>query len=431
MDDRADDALIIGAKRQPEPVVRAILLSMLLLIAAAAAAEPQWVTRNAQGGQQVHLWFFWSATCPHCLEAKPVVEAMAARYDWLALHSLELSASRENARRYVEMAAALGEEARSVPGFIVCGRMRVGFDSAATTGSELEQLARACLGEADLPAGRDGTLALPLLGSMDLAQFSLPTVTLLLAAMDAFNPCAFFVLLFLLSLLTHERSRRRMLLIGGVFVLCSGLVYFALMAAWLNVFLIAGELRAVTVAAGAIALFMAAVNLKDYRWFKRGITLSIPERARPRLFQRMRGLLQARSRAALVAGTVTLAIAANSYEALCTAGFPMVYTRLLTLQQLPPAGYYAYLALYNVVYVVPLLVIVLTYVRTLGARKLSEAEGRILKLVSGVMMLGLGATLLLAPTALADPLLALGLVLAAVGSGGIAWWHERRAAGPA
>jgi hypothetical protein len=403
---------------------------MLLLWAAAAAADTPWVTRDAAGGEQVQLWFFWSAKCPHCLEAKPVVEAMAARNGWLLLHSLELSTSPENARLYLKMAAALGEEARSVPGFIVCGRMLVGFDSAATTGRELEAIARGCLGGgAGAPAEAGGTVALPLLGSMELGQLSLPTVTLLLAAMDAFNPCAFFVLLFLLSLLTHERSRRRMLVIGGVFVLCSGLVYFALMAAWLNVFLIAGELRAVTIAAGAIALFMAAVNLKDYRWFKRGITLSIPERAKPRLFQRMRGLLQARSQAALLAGTVTLAIAANSYEALCTAGFPMVYTRLLTLQQLPPAGYYAYLALYNVVYVLPLLVIVLTYVRTLGARKLSEAEGRILKLVSGVMMLGLGGTLLLAPTALADPLLALGLVLAALAAGGVAWWRERDAAG--
>jgi hypothetical protein len=264
----------------------------------------------------------------------------------------------------------------------------------------------------------------PLVAGFDLAQLSLPAVTVLLAAMDAFNPCAFFVLMFLLSLLTHEHSRGRMLIVGGVFVLCSGLVYFALMAAWLNVFLIGGELRVVTLAAGVLAIAMAALNLKDYLWFRRGMSLSIPDSAKPRLFERMRRLLKARSLPAMLLGTVTLALAANSYELLCTAGFPVIYTRLLTLQDLPGPAHYAYLALYNLVYVLPLLTIVLLYVRTLGSRKLSEAEGRILKLVSGLMMLGLGTALLLAPGYLSRPEVAIGLVLIAVLSGVIAWWRE-------
>jgi hypothetical protein len=216
-----------------------------------------------------------------------------------------------------------------------------------------------------------------------------------------------------------------MLIVGGVFVLCSGLVYFALMAAWLNVFLISGELRFVTLAAGALAIAMASLNLKDYLWFKRGVSLSIPDSAKPRLFERMRRLLKARSLPAMLLGTVTLALAANSYELLCTAGFPVIYTRLLTLQDLPAPAHYAYLALYNLVYVLPLLAIVLLYVRTLGSRKLSEAEGRILKLVSGLMMLGLGAALLWAPRYLSRPEVAISLVLIAVLSGVLAWWRER------
>ena len=93
---------------------------------------------------------------------------------------------------------------------------------------------------------------MPLIGSVDAKALSLPVLTLVLAGMDAFNPCAFFVLLFLLSLLVHAKSRTRMAIVGGTFVLFSGVVYFVFMAAWLNVFLIAGELRVITFIAGLV-----------------------------------------------------------------------------------------------------------------------------------------------------------------------------------
>jgi uncharacterized membrane protein HdeD (DUF308 family) len=119
--------------------------------------------------------------------------------------------------------------------------------------------------------------------------------------------------------------------------------------------------------------------------------------------------------APMLASTVLLAIVANSYELLCTAGFPMVYTRVLTLAKLETWQYYAWLAVYNVIYVIPLLVIVIVFVRTMGARKLSEHEGRILKLVSGFMMLGFGLLLLLAPQMLTNPMASILVLVLAVG----------------
>jgi hypothetical protein len=221
-----------------------------------------------------------------------------------------------------------------------------------------------------------------------------------LAGLDSFNPCAFFVLLFLLSLLVHARSRGHMLLIGGTFVFFSGLVYFMFMAAWLNLFLVVGEIAWVTALAGLAAVLIALVNIKDFFWLHRGITLSIPEHARPRLYQRMRGLLQNGRLPAMLLGTVMLALAANSYELLCTAGFPMVYTRVLTINALPPSAYYGYLLLYNVVYIIPLLLIVGAFSLTLGARKLGERGARLLKLLAGLMMLQIGLVLIVAPALL-------------------------------
>jgi hypothetical protein len=206
-----------------------------------------------------------------------------------------------------------------------------------------------------------------------------------------------------------------MAIVGGTFVLFSGLVYFVFMAAWLNVFLIAGELRVITFIAGLVALLVAVLNIKDYFWFKAGPSLSIPDAAKPGLFKRMREVVTTGHMGPMLVSTVLLAIVANSYELLCTAGFPMVYTRALTLADLHSWQYYAWLAAYNVIYVIPLLVIVTVFTKTMGARKLSETEGRLLKLISGFMMLGFGLVLLLAPNLLTNALASILVLAAAVG----------------
>jgi hypothetical protein len=218
-----------------------------------------------------------------------------------------------------------------------------------------------------------------------------------------------------------------MAMVGGTFVLFSGVFYFLFMAAWLNVFLLTDHLPAITIVAGVLAVAAAAINIKDYFWFKRGVSLSIPEGARPGLFERMRRLSAATSLAPMLAGTLVLAATANAYELLCTAGFPMIFTRVLTLRELPTSSYYGYLALYNVIYVLPLAAIVAVFTYTLGRRKLQEREGRLLKLLSGVMMLELGAILLIRPALLQSIPGAVGLLAAAVLITAIVEFIHRRA----
>jgi glutaredoxin-related protein len=385
-----------------------------------------WSEPGDEGAPRVHLYFFWSQQCPHCLEARPELEALARAQPWIVLHSLELTKSQSNVERYLAMATEMGQQAQSVPALFFCRQMQVGWERGGYSQTVLLERLNQC--RAKVAAGEaigsdkaalngsqeDATLFLPLIGAFDARSHSLPVMTVLIAGMDAFNPCAFFVLLFLLSLLVHQQDRRRMALIGGVFVLFSGLMYFAFMAAWLGLFRIMGSLPWVTGAAGALAVVIGAVNTKDFFAFKAGVSLSIPESRKADIFRRGRAILAAGNLPAMLAATVLLAIAANFYELLCTAGFPMVYTRLLTMQVSDSTQHLLYLALYNVIYVLPMLLIVFAFVRTLGARKLSEREGRLLKLLSGLMMLELGILLLAAPEWLNNMAATLGLVLVAI-----------------
>lgn len=386
-------------------MTRRLLLALLLALTA--------LTAIAETAVDLHV--FWSLRCPHCLKALPELRQMAAEHPWLHLHDYEITQSPANLQRFQDMALAHGETAQAVPTLFYCGHVEVGWPDAAVQQAELLARLEACRrGTAAIPPTVETTLNLPLLGEIRLADLSLPVLTILLAGLDAFNPCAFFVLLFLLSLLTHQHQRSRMLLIGGIFVLCSGVLYFAFMAAWLNVFLVVGNLAWITAAAGALALLIGALNLKDYFAFPHGPSLSISAERQADLFQRGRRLVQSGHLPTMLATTLLLAGVANFYELLCTAGFPMVFTRLLTLREQDVAQHYAYLLLYNLIYILPLLLIVLAFVRTLGSRKLSEREGRLLKLLSGLMMFGLGLLLVIAPEQLDNPQQALLLPLAAV-----------------
>ena len=399
-----------------------------LLVGAAAVAQDPWVETDADGHVRVHLYFFWSETCPHCLKAHPFVETIPEERPWVIVHSLEVSRQRDNARRLIALAESLGQTAEAVPTLIACGAMETGWDDAASTGAALlrrldECRARALRGTATTVIAAPAEppkVRVPLLGEVAADSLSLPAFTVVLAGLDAFNPCAFFVLLFLLSLLAHQKSRSRMSLIGGIFVLTSGLMYFAFMAAWLNVFQLMGALAWITLAAGLLAIAVGLINIKDFFAFERGLSLSISESRKPDIYRRARAILNAENLPTMLGATILLAVAANFYELLCTAGFPMVYTRQLTLSDLSPGARYAYLAFYNLIYVLPLALIVFAFVRALGARKLSEREGRLLKLLSGVMMLELGVLLAAAPALLDSLWVSAALLAIAVGATALA-----------
>lgn len=390
--------------------------------AADGTQEDVWHHLDADGEPVVHLWFGFSSACPHCRAALPFVEQLAEE-PWLDVTWLQVDGPDAEAAvaRLQTLADLVGERWQAVPTFVYGDRMLVGWDEAGSTarrlGAGLDAYHERLLQDRTAPADEaspDTTVALPFGDDLEATSLSLPILAVVLGGLDAFNPCALAVLLFLLSVLAGSRDRRRMLLVGGLFVAVSGLVYFALMAAWLNVFMVLGALRWVTLVAGVAAVVVAVINLKDHVWFRRGVSLTMPESTRPQVFGRIIDISDETRLRALIATTIVVAAVANMYEMLCTGGFPVVFTRVLTLNDLPTAAYYAYIGLYCLVYVLPAILIVAAFTLTLGARGVSVREARDLKLLSGLLMLGFGGLLLFAPDRLSDLAVTIGLFVAAI-----------------
>ncbi len=248
-----------------------------------------------------------------------------------------------------------------------------------------------------LPEQIKDEITVPWFGRVSLRDLGLPLFTLAIGLIDGFNPCAMWVLVFLLSVLVNEKDRRKIAAIAGTFVLVSGMVYFAFMAAWLNLFLVIDLARPLQIAIGLLAVVIGVINVKDFFAFHRGVTLSIPESAKPGIYDRVRRIVAAKYLSAAVGLSIVLAMLVNVVEVLCTAGLPALYTQILTQQQLAAWQNYAYLALYNAGYIFDDSLMVGAFIITLSHRKMRDDEGRWLKLLSGVVVLALGAVVLFKP----------------------------------
>ena len=376
-------------RRLQTAVVVPLILGLYLTGAARPSGGQPRTTRTA--AEEQVLVVFVREGCPYCAKAKRFLDTASRERPSLRIVYLSVDRDPSAAEELARLFRQANMWPPGVPTFVFRGQALVGFEDAERTGPVL----LAMIDEAAPPSARE--VQTGLFGTLSASRLGLPLFTLAVGLLDGFNPCAMWVLLFLLSLLVRLQDRQRMALIAGTFVLVSGLIYYAFMAAWLNVFLAVGMTAALRWALGGVAIVIGAFNVKDFFAWGRGLSFSIPASAKPGLYARARAVLNANALATSLLAVATLAVVVNIIELLCTAGLPALYTAVLTQQNLGAAAHYGYLGLYILGYIFDDSLMVGTAVIALSSRKLTEHTGRWLKLLSGSVMVLLGAVLILRP----------------------------------
>ncbi|MEI8093084.1 MAG: hypothetical protein WCG80_02635 [Spirochaetales bacterium] len=363
----------------------------------------------------VTVEIYYSDDCNHCNEARRVLEQLARQDSTIHVLEFEVWNDEKNLARLVAKAAVFGYTPDALPNIFVGSKYWVGY--SATVDREV----RAALGAepvrdqtqpppvsapasggpvADLeskssPSDQGVVLNFPIIGAIDLRGQSLLIATLIIGFVDGINPCSLWVLSMLLTLTLHTGSRLRVFLIGALFILATSIVYAAFitgMFALTTLVTLNGWMSGLVIATAGV---FGLVNIKDYFWYKKGPSLSIPDKSKPKIFERIRGLMvQDVSLWALIIGTVVLAVGVSFVELGCTAGLPMLWTQLLTESHVDPATYAWLLFAYMLVYQVIPMVLFVAAVWSLRASRIGERHGRMLKLITGVMMLLLAAGIL-------------------------------------
>jgi len=363
-------------------------------LAFSATVEPV-APQQFSGNATLDVHFFYHPACPHCKEQMPINQELAADYPnakWI-YHDTSDPAQVELMKSTLE---ALGKKQEGVPTTIINRTVIVGFDKARTP-----QLLRDALA-ANGAGNQSGTnetvqgkaITLPIVGTIDPYEYSLPALALTLGLIDGFNPCAMWVLVYLISLTLTLNDKRRFLLVVGTFLFASGALYFLIMAAWLNAFLFVGYVRPVMIGVGAIALYWGITSLREF-WKNKGeIACNVGDAGeKKKLSGEMQGLLSSPLTLATFAGLVILAFTVNSIEFVCSSAIPAVFTSVLSLSNISPLEHYFYIFLYVLMYMLDdIIVFALAYFAVGGAlgnkiASYGHAIGALILIALGVMLL--------------------------------------------
>lgn len=239
---------------------------------------------------------------------------------------------------------------------------------------------------------------LPWVGKTDARRFSLPLLAVVLGLVDGLNPCAMWVLAYLISLVLSLKDKSKIWTLVGTFVLASGILYFLFMTAWLNAFLFLGYLRQLTLAVGFFALWVGITDLYE-TWITRGRDPRCEvgdQKSKERTMNRIKKVVMAPVTFGSFIAIFALAFIINSIEFVCSAAIPAVFTHVLAISGLGALQRYAYILLYDFFFMLDDMVIFATAAFA-ASSSLGEKYARYTKPFGGLIMLALGIMLIFFP----------------------------------
>lgn len=372
----------------------------------------------------VNIYLFYSDTCPHCAKEKELLDEIVDKYDNVRLYKYEIG-DEDNSKLLDEVASLYDTTVSGVPFTVIGDKVYKGFSyenskvkfmGTVDYYSNYGYVDRVGehIGGIELPSYQINNddveitdyiddyanyrIEVPLLGVVETKNLTLPVISVLIGLVDGFNPCAMWVLLFLISMLIGMKDKKKMIILGTTFLVSSALVYLLFMLAWLNVATLLLKVNFVRILIGIIALVGAIFNLVGYfRHRKDNGCDVIDDKKRNRIFERIKKFTQEKNFFLAILGVILLAVSVNIVELACSAGLPVMFTQILSMNNLTIIQEILYIALYMLFFLIDDLVIFFIAVRTMQITGVSTKYGKISKLVGGILLLFIGILLIFKP----------------------------------
>jgi thiol-disulfide isomerase/thioredoxin len=404
--------------------MRKLLLALILfsITTGPAYAQENLPIVGSGSPKAVTLYLFWGNGCPHCAAEEVFLKTLEKEYPTLTVRKFEVWGSATNREIFKNTGQKLEADIKGVPFTVVGDRYVGGFLTDDTTGAEIRDYVDSCTKDgctdvvanlapplpekkvvvpkenpwANAPKSLPKEVNVPIIGKISLTSLSLPAIAAVIGALDGFNPCAMWILLFLISLLLSLENRKKRWLLGSTFIAASSLVYFLFMAAWLNILLFIGFIVWVRVAIAVFALGAGAFSLHKYWQHRTGCIVEKDDK-RKKTFEKLKRITYDKNLLVALFGIIALAFAVNLVELLCSAGFPAIFTQILSLNQLPPVQYYLYILLYIFFFMLDDIIVFIIAMKTLEVTGISTNYAKYSHLIGGTLMLLIGALLIVKP----------------------------------
>ncbi len=360
------------------------------------------------------IYLFYSSSCPHCKEEKAYLNELKD----VSVKMYEVTEHKENSIWMNNVKKTLGDDHQYVPYTVIGDISITGFNE--NTKLRIETALEECqkekcenISQKVKEAGKALTIEkeeeetkkeeeefeLPLLGRVNGKEVSLPIVAIIIGLVDGFNPCAMWVLVFLISLLLGMKNEKRRWMIGITFLTTSAFVYLLFMTAWLKISLTISQITWVRMLIGLVALIGAFVNIKNYITMRKkdiGCTV-VDEEKRKKTITKIKKIVNEKSAFLAIIGVITLAFSVNFVELACSAGLPLLFTQILALNKLSILSYAFYMFIYIICYLLDDILIFMIAMITLKITGITNKYTKYTHLIGGIIMLLIGLLMIFKP----------------------------------
>ncbi len=417
-------------------IIKKIITIITLLFILLPFFSPSYLYAN----EPVNLYLFHGDGCPHCAKERAFLQIIKNVYEEkVNISKFEVYYNLENTELFNKVTEDLDIDVAGVPLLVIGDEAIIGYDSDLTTGKEIRERIDHCLinsckddlndylinnkyspdnievlgvserqvegdDSADGDKNRennkdddnDRSINIPIIGTIDLSSISLPLATFFIALMDGFNPCAMWILIFLITMLINMKDKKRLYTLGSIFIITSGIVYFVFLAAWFNFFKLIGYAYWIKVVIGIVAITTGFLHIRN-AIRSQGECHVVDENKRRSIIDRIKNITKEKSYLFAIIGIITLALSVNLIEVVCSAGLPSVYTNLLASSSLNTFTYYSYLLFYTVIFMLDDLIVFFIAVKTFEVTGIAEKYTKLSSIFGGVIIFIIGILLIFKP----------------------------------
>lgn len=368
---------------------------------------------NVLAKETVRIYLFHSDTCPHCAQEKELLKSLEKKYDYIEVYQYEVG-DIESQNLIAQVFDALDYKTTSVPFTVIGSKYFTGYNT--NVGFQIEDAIRyygnfkhkdvvgeilgivpPFVGEENPNGELTGNIEVPILGEVDPKAVSLPILAVILGFIDGLNPCAMWILIFLISIMLGMHNRKKMWILGLTFLGTSALVYLLFMVAWLNIALKMNQIVWLRMLIALIALIAGVINVNSYlKTTDDGCTVT-DDKKRKKIMESIRKFTSEKSFILAILGIMSLAFLVNLLELACSAGLPLLFTQVLSLNQLSTIQYGFYIFLYIFFFLIDDLVIFMIAMFTLKVTGISTKYTKWSHLIGGIIMIIIAALMILKP----------------------------------
>ena len=370
---------------------------------------------NAEEKKQVNVYLFHSNTCSHCKAEIEFLNEIQKEYENLKINLYEINDVKENKELMINIKEKLNIDSPMVPFTVIGDYYYIGYNDGVKEG--IKNLIEKYTSEEqydvikDIIDGKDvsnfkiknGEInkISTVFGEIDPAKVSLPILSVIMGAIDGFNPCAMWVLIFLITMLFNMENKKRMWALGITFLVTSALIYLVFMFVWLGVATkLLTTISWLKLLIGLIALIGAFINLKGFikSIVKKDAGCEVVDNSkRKKIISKIKKYTSEKSFILAILGVMLLAISVNAIELACSAGLPVLFTNVLALNDVNFIEKCIYIFIYIFFFLIDDIIVFFVAMFTLNIKALSTKYTKYSHLIGGIIMLIIGILMIFKP----------------------------------